>query len=78
MFLSGLAFECKQCMHMATDNADVNKILDDTMSGAMSGGPISYTADCKDGASNIDASTCPADMGCMSMKINALYAAGSK
>ena len=76
--VSALAFDCKQCMYMLSDNEDVNRILDSTMSGALSDSPISYTADCKDGASSIVSTTCPAKMGCAAMKINALMKAGSK
>ena len=62
-------------MKMRTDNEDVNKILDLSMSGSMSGGPISYTADCMHDAPSITPSTCTADMGCMAMKINVCYTA---
>ena len=61
---------------MRSDNDHMNEFLDSQMSGAMSGGPVSYTADCKDNASDITSTTCPANMGCMSIKIKALYAAG--
>ena len=77
-YVSALAFGCKQCIYMSSDNENMNEFLDSQMSGAMSGGPVSYTADCKDNASDITSTTCPADIGCMSIKIKALYATSGK
>ena len=68
--VSALAFGCKRCLYVITDNVDVNEIMASHIRKDLS---LIYTADCDDNASAIPSRSYPDHMACWTVKLHAIF-----